>query len=129
MKTVRLVFFSLVISMLALNISSAQDWQVVYQTDFSTDPGWTTDDSNLYYWDSSDSTYFTDQVSISYGGHYAGYDAGYDGGSFLLEWDAIVYFTQYCSGFFFGLYDSDFYIQYPYCIYSVSYTHLTLPTN
>jgi len=107
MKTVSVAFMISVLTLFVLNVAEAQDWQTVYQTDFSSDPGWTTNDASLFYWDSSEGTYRASQYNIPYGGNYAFIDAGYDGGSFLLEWDIIIDSSEYASDLCFGLFDPD----------------------
>ena len=37
-------------------------WEVVYETDFSTDPGWMTNNSANYYWEPSTGTFFSRQI-------------------------------------------------------------------
>ncbi len=85
----------------------ATDWQVVYQTDFSIDPGWTSNSSENYYWDPSDGTYYANQINIDGGGNYSYYDTGHDGSSFRLEWDINIFYTEYGSDLGFGLFDTD----------------------
>jgi len=54
-----------------------------YETDFSQDPLWTTNNPERYYLDTSDGTYFIIQENEPIpGGSYSLYDAGYDGRSF-----------------------------------------------
>jgi len=43
--------FGLILS--SAGTAAANTWQVVYQTDFSIDPGWTTDQPANYYWDTA----------------------------------------------------------------------------
>ena len=86
----------------------AHDWQVVYQTDFSSDPGWVTNSIVHYYWDSTDSVYFSSQINVNNGGYYAAYDTGLSLDSFKLEWDIQISSNNYASDLRFGLLDSDF---------------------
>jgi len=92
-------------------INNAVANNLIYSEDFSSDPNWTTNNSSNYYWDSTDETYFIEQVNVNGGGYYSYYDVGdngYVGGSsFILEWDAIIYFNDYASDISFGLFDSD----------------------
>ena len=90
----------------------AQDWQLVYQTDFSTDPDWTTNSESCFHWIPAESTYFGNQYNIDYGGNYTYHGAGYDGGSFRLEWDIVIDAPQYASDLSFGLFDGDLDTRY-----------------
>ena len=40
----------------------ADNWQVVYQTDFSSDPGWITNNPSHYYWDSGLGAYYQREI-------------------------------------------------------------------
>jgi hypothetical protein len=86
-------------------------WEVLYQTDFSTDPGWATNNSSLFYWNPLDQTYHVDQVNVNHGGYYTRCDTGYDGGSFKLNYDIKMVYGGYASGAGFGMYDSDMQTQ------------------
>ena len=97
MKTLKLTFLASVLVLFVLCSVSAQNWQPVYETDFSTDPGWITEDScsSRYYWDSISQTYFTDNYTNSgpIKGCWAVTDTGvinYGGGSFKLAFDVQV---------------------------------------
>jgi hypothetical protein len=84
----------------------ADTWQVVYQTDFSSDPGWITNNSSRHHWDSSDGTFYVNQVNINGGGEYAYYDMSQVIGSFRLEWDIKMLATNYASDVRFGIFDT-----------------------
>jgi len=103
-----MILLSMVLCLFAISLASARCWQTIYETDFSTDPGWTTNNPAYFYWDGTDSTYFACQYNVNNGGYYTGYNAGYDGGSILLEFEIIVESEQYCSDLSFGMFDSDF---------------------
>jgi Tol biopolymer transport system component len=86
----------------------ANNWQVVYQTDFSTDPGWITNEPSRYYWNSSEGTFFANQFNINGGGCYAYRNVAHRGeDSFRLEWDMIVNSIDYAAALSFGLYAND----------------------
>ena len=94
--------------LLALTASAARaNWVPQYQTDFSSDPGWTTSDPTNYYWNSSNGTYYIKQVNINYGGNYAYHDVTNNAGSFQLAYDIKMLQGGYASGLNFGMYDSD----------------------
>jgi hypothetical protein len=82
-------------------------WEVVYQTDFSTDPGWTSNDPSHYKWDPIDQTYYIDQANVNHGGGYSYHDVDHDGDSFKLGYDIKMSSGGYASGLSFGMYDSD----------------------
>ncbi|HAK94174.1 MAG TPA: hypothetical protein DCM87_04020 [Planctomycetes bacterium] len=77
-----------------------------YETDFSQDPLWTTNNPERYYLDTSDGTYFIIQENEPIpGGSYSLYDAGYDGRSFLLRFDICMLWNNYASDVQVGLYN------------------------
>ena len=82
MKTVTIILMGVMLSLFGLNIASAQNWQTVYETDFSTDPGWETNNPARYYWDVTSQTYFTDNYTNSQ--EWATTDLAYNGESFRL---------------------------------------------
>ena len=60
---------------------------VIYQTDFSTDPGWRTSLPRLYYWDPVNKSYhFMSQSSLGF----AEIDVPYNGTPFQLEFDITI---------------------------------------
>ncbi len=46
----------------AATAAYAQTWDVVYQTDFASDPGWVTNSPQHYYWESDTQTYRSIQI-------------------------------------------------------------------
>lgn len=110
MRKIVLVFTALLLNLLISTPSAAQ-WQQIYETDFSSDPGWTTNNNSNFYWDATDGTYYIDQVNVNGGGYYSYYDVsalGYHGGmSFRLEWDIMILSNDYASDVSFGVFDSD----------------------
>jgi hypothetical protein len=72
-------------------VVQAEDEQtstVIYQTTFSTDPRWTTNNPSTDYWDSNIGMYhFSIEPST---GSYAYIPVQYNGGSFKLEYDLIL---------------------------------------
>ena len=84
-------------------------WQVVYQTDFSTDPGWTTDQPQSYYWNQPAGSYFVHNTNTYpgyYPNRYAGKTMDQPDGSFELQWDIQVTQCDWSAGLYFGLWDS-----------------------
>jgi hypothetical protein len=45
--------------------ANAETWSTLYQTDFSTDPGWITNNASRYHWDFGSGSYYTEQVNGS----------------------------------------------------------------
>lgn len=89
MKTVRMVLLGCVLSVLAINPASAQNWQIVYGTDFSSDPGWATSNPGNYHWDAPSQTFFTENYTSSgaIAGDWATTDITYAGESFKVTFD------------------------------------------
>jgi hypothetical protein len=99
--------FGLILSV--AGTAAANTWQVVYQTDFSTDPGWTTDQPANYYWDAASQTYHIQPEH-----HYPGYQPSRYAytllpeaiaGSFELQCDIKPTRDDWSIGIFFGIYD------------------------
>ena len=60
--------FLLILEVIAQS-AFADTWSTVYQTDFSTNPGWTTNNSSDFYWNSTAQTFYQSQKNGS--GEYA----------------------------------------------------------
>jgi hypothetical protein len=72
----------------ALHAQDEQSSTVIYQTTFSTDPRWTTNNPSTDYWDSNLGMYhFSIEPST---GSYAYIPVDYDRGPFKLEYDVIL---------------------------------------
>jgi len=90
MKKVKMIFSALVLNLFVLSIAAAQNWVVVYETDFSSNPflnGWTTNNSERYFWDSGSQSLFTNNYTNS--GDWATTDIAYNGESFFLSFDIL----------------------------------------
>ena len=82
---------------------------VTYCTDFSTDPGWTTDQPSNYHWDEPTESYFihnTNTHPCYYPNRYAGKTLNQPVDSFELQWDVNVTRCDWSSGLYFGVWDS-----------------------
>ena len=82
----------------------------LYTTDFSSDPGWTTDQPANYYWDSATQTYFvrTENNTPAYHPNRYFYKLLSDGlASFNLAWDMKVTQDEWSSCVTFGVFDSN----------------------
>jgi len=71
-----------------LTAQSVNTPTVIYQTAFSTDPQWTTNNPNLDYWDAVNGTYHF-SIEPSNGG-YTYVPVPYNSGSFTLEYDLLL---------------------------------------
>jgi hypothetical protein len=82
---------------------------VPYATDFSTDPGWATDQPANYFWDGIFQAYFVRAENISPGyfpSRYAYKLLPQAVESFNLQWDVVPVHIDWSAGIFVGLYDS-----------------------
>jgi hypothetical protein len=82
---------------------------VLYQTDFSSDPGWTTDRPSDYYWDSTNEAYNLTVCNETPAGQPANYFyklLPHSLSSFTLTWDQKVTQQQWPCNIQFGLSDS-----------------------
>jgi hypothetical protein len=85
----------------------ADNWQVVYQTDFSSDPGWTTNDPTHLGRDPATNTFHGWQSNTNTSYSYVLLPPSFDSSkSFLLEFDAKINSVQWSAGLTFGLWDS-----------------------
>ena len=90
-----------------LNVATeADEWQVIYETDFSSDPGWITNDSSRFHWSESDETYYANPINVNFGGHYAYTEVNYHGGDFRLECDMMADRVDYATILHFDMFDS-----------------------
>lgn len=110
MKPVRIVILSVMIVLFFLSAvpavtadvqSSAQEKVVIYQTDFSTNPNWQTNNPSRYYWDAQRQMYHY-LVQGGTGG-YAFIPVTYDNGPFTLEYDWYPLRTDMDTSFQFGM--------------------------
>ena len=91
--------------MLGLVNFAPAEWNLVYQTDFSSDPGWITNNPANYYWDSANQEYYVKSVNSS--NEWSVKQVPYDGGSFKIEYDCKMTQNDWASGLNFGLFDED----------------------
>ncbi len=86
-----------------VHTATANTWHVVYQEDFSAEPGWTTNSPSNMYWDEQKTKY---HVQITGQGEHAFVQIPYISGlSYKLEFDIEVVRLGYTSAISFGLYD------------------------
>ena len=100
--------FGLILSGVGTGVANTR--QVVYETNFSTDPGWTTDQPANFYWESGWETYFIHQTNYPEAyepDRYTFVRVPYSGGPFRLEWDLEMLRCDWSAGISFGLFDSN----------------------
>ncbi len=92
-------------------VSPAEEpWQAVYQSDFSTEPGWTTNSPQNFYWNQADGTYYFKRTNGAE--QYAYKTIPFDpGASYELEFDVYMMRCDWAASHFLGLGDSDMSIQ------------------
>jgi hypothetical protein len=94
-------------------------WQIVYQSDFSTDPGWTTNAPQNFYWNQAAGNYYFKRQNGSE--QYSYKSIAYDpDASYCLEFDAYLTRCDWAASFFLSLSDSDMHINSP-TTWQVSY--------
>ncbi|MDI9632676.1 MAG: hypothetical protein QFX32_01305 [Methanolinea sp.] len=101
-STISRVVFPAMCLVLVISFASA-DLQnvVIYETDFSENPGWITNSPSRYYWDGSRGMYhFKTEGGTN---AYAYVPVQYDGQSFTLDYDVVILVSQPNSAFRFGL--------------------------
>ncbi len=100
--------------LLLLAAQAYGNYVVEYQEDFTSDPGWTTDQPANYYWDSGTGTYHATTENAPPGApapppppptRYAYTPVNYDGNSMKLTFDMQPTDTQWSAAVQFGLYN------------------------
>jgi len=82
----------------------AENWQIVYQTDFSSDPGWITSWPDRYVWDPATGTYCFSHIMYTYSYIPIAYDPTL---KYKLEFDINLTQCEWGSYFNLGLWDAD----------------------
>ena len=85
-------------------------WQVPYQTDFSADPGWVTDQPSNCYWNQSAGTYHAkvENNAPAYSpNRYFYQPVTWTGDSFEIQWDIKMTRADWSAGVSFGLFDEN----------------------
>lgn len=89
MKNARFsIIVSLYISLIMLSPVNAS-LNIVYQEDFSSDPGWTTNNPAHYFWDSSTQTYYQESIDASNEYSYKMLPGFQAGNRWRLEYDLL----------------------------------------
>jgi hypothetical protein len=99
-------FFWMAISVFGPARASAQGWTTVYQTDFSSNPNWTANNSLHDYWDSGAQTYhfYNDKVSDEWAYTPIAYS---DQNDYRLQFDMMLTRCDFAANINMGLWDSD----------------------
>lgn len=106
------LFFGVVGPVCALLMATSAiggDYAAVYQSDFSADPGWVTDQPTNYYWDSGAGVYHATTVNAQPGAtptRYAYTLVNYGGGSLRFEFDINPTSLEWSAGVALGLFDA-----------------------
>jgi hypothetical protein len=99
--TLVVVFLLVLVTPLHAQTADGSDVKVIYQTTFSDDPRWITNNPSTDYWDPSRGMYhFSIEPST---GSYAYADIEYDEGSFTLEYDLLLTRIDEGATFRFGI--------------------------
>jgi len=91
--------------LIALPISAAQEKVVIYSSDFSSDPGFTTNNPSRYYWDVANQTYHFETEGGTNGFTFIPVEL--DNGPFSLEYDINISSIQKSGAVRFGLTTTD----------------------
>ncbi len=96
-----LLLFLSAVPVMADDQSAGKEQVIIYQTDFSTNPNWQTNNPSRYYWDANSQMYHY-LVQGGTGG-YAFVPVNYDNGPFTLEYDWYPVRTDKDTSFQFGI--------------------------
>jgi hypothetical protein len=88
----------------AVGGAAEAQWTKVYEQDFSSDPGWTTNDPGNLDWDQGSGTYHT-VLTNQVPGQYAYVEVPWDGKGFKLEFDFRIDSCDWSAGLSVGLFD------------------------
>jgi parallel beta-helix repeat protein len=91
-------------------LAPAENWQIVYQTDFSSDPGWITSWPDRYVWDPATGTYCFSHIMYTYSYIPIAYDPTL---KYKLEFDINLTQCEWGSYFNLGLWDADMLTKEP----------------
>ncbi|NYT07950.1 MAG: hypothetical protein GKC05_06830 [Methanomicrobiales archaeon] len=106
-KSAEVCFFIGILSVFfLLQPATAADVRVtIYETDFSADPGWTTNNPSYYYWDVQKEAYHFQTEGGTNG--YSFIPVEYQHGSFTLEYDLLITSIRKNGAVRFGMTSSD----------------------
>ena len=88
-----------------VRITGEDEWMLIYEEDFSTDPGWTTNNGSHFHWNPSEENYYVhieDNLN-----EYGVIQVPEMVGSFKIEYDAKMTQNDWSSALIFGLYDDE----------------------
>lgn len=100
-----LCMFSLVLLIQAVHAEFITEKAVIYETDFSTNPGWITNSPSNYHWDGDLQMYYFNTEGGTNGNSYI--PVPYDGESFTLEFDVVIKGAKENGAFRFGMLSSE----------------------
>jgi hypothetical protein len=99
------LLFAFAVLLTAPVSGASQENVIVYQTDFSTDPGWITNNPSYYYWDVAAGNYHFETEGGTNGFSYVPVD--YTSGPFTLEYDLHISSMKPESSVRFGITGSE----------------------
>ena len=91
------------------SVADAETWQTVYSTDFSTDPGWVTNNPSRYYWNSATQDYTINYIDAhdAHTGFYSVHDLGAITSSFRITYDVNASSVDWAGQVSFGLFPAN----------------------
>jgi hypothetical protein len=101
----------------------AETWSTVYQTDFSANPGWITNNSAHYYWDSASGAYYEQERNGSGEYAYRSLSGLQSGQKLRLEFDINPVSNGWATNVGLGFYDSDMSLTNP-CQLTLSFARI-----
>jgi hypothetical protein len=107
MKTAQLALVLVTVVVMFGSFAHADAWQTIYSTDFSSDPGWITNDPSRYFWNSGTHDYAVKPVILSTGGYYGVHDVGSNPGSFRFTYDIKPLQCDWAGTINFGLFGTN----------------------
>ena len=86
-------------------ITGEDEWTLIYEEDFSSDPGWMTNNSSHFYWNPSEENYYAYiETNLQ---EYGVIQVQELDGSFKVEFDAKLTQNDWSTGLNFGVYDDE----------------------
>ncbi len=103
---VMLAVFCLTIMAVTASVAIASEWVPLYQDDFSSDPGWITNDPANLYWDAATETYHGWMANTNTSFAYTALSTALTPDtSFRLCFDSRINSVQWSAGLTFGIFD------------------------
>ncbi|MBI5347182.1 MAG: hypothetical protein HZB66_01085 [Candidatus Aenigmarchaeota archaeon] len=94
-----------VLVLVLISVPVYAKWKLVYETDFSSDPGWETNNPKNYYWDATTKSFFIRSRGGS--GEYSTTKIPWNNESLRIEFDIKPIRVDFIANIPFGLFDAD----------------------